>query len=197
MEENTNLNTNIWADPKIIKTIARGGVVVMPTDTIYGIVCSALDAGAVQRVYDIRNRDPEKPCIILIKDFSEVENFVVVLSESQKKQIEKYSSSEEARPVSVVLDCPLEKFSYLHRGTNSLAFRVPKQTRLLDLLSKTGPLIAPSANIEKFPPSESIEDARAYFGDKADLYVGAGKVVGQSSKVVRINLDGSETILRA
>ncbi len=196
MEENTNSNTNIWADPIITETIARGGVVVMPTDTIYGMVCSALNAEAVLRVYDIRNRAPEKPCIILIKDFSEVENFGVVLSEAQKKQIEKYSSSEETRPVSVVLDCPLEKFAYLHRGTQTLAFRSPRQHGLSALLSKTGPLIAPSANIEKFPQSESTEDARAYFGDKVDLYIDAGPVVSQPSRVVRLHTDGEETVLR-
>lgn len=182
---------NFWQDENILKTIASGGVVVMPTDTIYGIVCSALDEVAVNRVYEIRNRAPEKPCIILISDFSEVQKFGVVLSPEQVNKIAQFSG-----PVSVVLDCLKEKFAYLHRGTKTLAFRVPTQPALRDLLSKTGPLIAPSANIEKFPQSESIEDAKAYFGDKVNLYIDAGPVVSKPSRVIRLHIDGSETVLR-
>jgi len=191
MAENTNLNTNIWADPKIIETIARGGVVVMPTDTIYGIMCSALDAEAVQRVYEVRHRAPEKPCIILIKDFSEVEKFGVVLSEAQRDYVAKINT-----PTSVILDCDLEKFKYLHRGTKTLAFRVPQNIDLVFLLNQTGPLIAPSANTEGGPVSKDTTEARAYFSDKVDLYIDAGPVVSQPSRVVRLKNDGSVEILR-
>lgn len=192
MAKNTNLNTNIWADPKITETIARGGVVVMPTDTIYGIMCSALNTEAVQRVYEIRQRAPEKPCIILIKDFSEVENFGVVLSEAQRDYVAKINT-----PTSVILDCDLEKFKYLHRGTKTLAFRVPQNIDLVFLLNQTGPLIAPSANTEGNPVSKDTTEARAYFSDKVDLYIDAGPVLSKPSRVVRLYTDGRETVLRA
>ncbi len=84
----------------------------------------------------------------------------------------------------------------MHRGTKTLAFRVPRVKELKDLLVQTGPLIAPSANIEKFPASESIEDARKYFGDKVDLYIDVGPIVSKASKIIRLHPDGSVTILR-
>lgn len=195
-------NTNVWADENIVKVVASGGVVVMPTDTIYGMLCSALDTVAVNKVYDIRHRTGEKPCIILIADISELKKFNIEISSIQDEVLNKYWMSEGStaigsRPVSIVLDCHEEKFEYLHRGTNTLAFRLPHGECLRDLLLKTGPLIAPSANIEKFPQSESVEDAKAYFGDKVDLYVDAGPVVNRASKVVRLHPDGTETVLRA
>ncbi len=171
--------------------LKEGGVVVLKTDTIYGILCSALNPVSVERVYEIRKRAPTKPCIILISDFSEVKKFGVVLSNEQNKIIETYP-----KPVSVVLDCDKEEYKYLHRGTNTLAFRVPEPKELRDLLLQTGPLIAPSANTEGLPPSKNIAEARGYFGDQVDLYVDGGEALGKASRVIKINANGTETVLR-
>ena len=59
---------NIWNDKNLIKTLSENGVVVMPTDTIYGIVGKALEKSTVERIYKIKGRSPEKPCIVLIGD---------------------------------------------------------------------------------------------------------------------------------
>lgn len=191
---------NIWDNQDLILALEDGRVAVMPTDTIYGMVCKALSPNAVNHVYEIRSRAPEKPCIILIGDTSELEKFSVNISEKQKSELARYwslkSAGEGERGVSIVLDCLDDKFEYLHRGTKTLAFRLPKIKELRDLLLKTGPLIAPSANIEKFPASESIEYARNYFGDKVDLYVDAGPIVSKPSQIVRLHPDGTVTILR-
>src|SRR5204863_149383 len=69
-----------------------------------------------------------------------------------------------------------EKFEYLHRGTNTLALRLPKDESLQNLLKKTGPLIAPSANVEGLPPAKNITDAKKYFGDGVDLYIDGGEI---------------------
>lgn len=182
---------NPWDNEDLARTLCEGGVAVMPTDTIYGMVGKALDSKVVNRIYEIRSRAPDKPCIILISAMAEMGNFGIKLTEEQKNIFEKYEE-----PTSIVVDCDNPDFEYLHRGTKTLAFRVPRVKELIDLLSKTGPLIAPSANIEKFPASESIEDAHKYFGDKVDLYVDAGPIVSKASKIIRLHPDGSTTILR-
>lgn len=190
---------NVWSNPDIITTLQHGGVVVMPTDTIYGMVTPALNETAVERIYTIRKRAPDKPCIVLIGDSSGIEKFGVTLSGEQKNALQKYwsfDSNQNSRPTSIVLDCDNDSLVYLHRGTKTLAFRLPQSKDLRDLLLKTGPLIAPSANTEKFPASETIEDAKAYFGDAVDLYIDGGPIVSQASKVVRLNLDGSTITLR-
>lgn len=190
------MDKNPWENKELITTLLNDKVAVMPTDTIYGMVCRALCPDAVNRVYEIRSRAPDKPCIILIGDVGELDRFSIVISEKQREELSKYWGDAGGRGVSVVLDCLDDKLEYLHRGTKTLAFRLPKIKELRDFLSKTGPLIAPSANIEKFPASESVEDARKYFGDKVDLYVDAGPIVSPASKVIRLHPDGSVIILR-
>jgi len=99
-------------------------------------------------------------------------------------------------PVSIVFNCLDDKFTYLHRGTKTLAFRLPAQAGLRKLLLKTGPLIAPSANKETFPPHETAEGAKKYFGDSIDLYIDGGEIKGKASKVIRLHNNGSVTVLR-
>ncbi len=176
----------------LIKVLNENGVVVMPTDTLYGIVGKAEDEKIVNRIYDLRKRAPNKPCIVLIADIMELEKFSIHLSDEQKKALVNYWPG----PVSIVFDCFDEKFAYLHRGTNSLAFRLPTPTSLQDLLKKTGPLIAPSANLEGLPPALNVVEAKEYFGSSVDLYVDGGEINGKASKVIKLLKDGSVTILR-
>jgi L-threonylcarbamoyladenylate synthase len=192
----------MWSENTELKEVLRkGGVAVMPTDTIYGIVGSALDVSTVNRIYNIRKRNPEKPCIILIGDIFELDKFSIILTEEQKKVLEKYwftmSKVEAAEPTSIILDCPEEKFSYLHRGTKTLAFRLPASKDLQNLLKETGPVVAPSANPEGLPPSQNISEAKNYFRDLVDLYVDGGEIEGKPSKVIQLHTDGSATVLRA
>jgi L-threonylcarbamoyladenylate synthase len=193
----------IWSDENLRKVLKENGVVIMPTDTIYGMVGRAENESVVNRIYKIRKRDPDKPCIILIGDLSELEKFSVILSKEQKNKIQKFwftrhSLSEGVyEPTSIVLECLDEKFSYLHRGTKTLAFRLPNSLALRKLLLETGPLIAPSANLETFPPNDNVEDAKKHFGDSVDLYMDVGTLTGKASQLIKLHKDGTVDILRA
>jgi len=186
------MDENIWNDENLIKVLKENGVVIMPTDTIYGMVCRALNKEAVARVYKIRERSPLKPCIILIGNINELEKFEIFLSEEKKRELEKYWPG----PVSVVLDCKNYSLEYLHRGTNTLAFRIPKLKTLRELLLKTGPLIAPSANKETYPTNDTAKAAEVYFGNLVDLYVDGGELKNKASKLIKLNDDGSIIVLR-
>jgi L-threonylcarbamoyladenylate synthase len=183
---------NIWNNENLIKILKENGIAVMPTDTIYGIVGRALNKDVVKKIYKIRKRNPEKPCVILIGDVNELKKFSIGLSKEQKKLLQNFWPG----PVSIVLYCPDKEFEYLYRSLHTLAFRVPSPRSLQELLLKVGPLIAPSANMEKFPVSENIEDAQKYFGDKVDMYVDGGLIGGKASKIVRLHKDGSVSIIR-
>ncbi len=199
----------IWNNPKLTDTFQQGRIAVMPTDTIYGLVCSALNREAVEKIYQLRRRAPEKPCIILIGDIAELEKFSIKLSREEKNKLKKYWSAlspaspnrgeslDGPGPVSIILDCLDDKFSYLHCGTKGLAFRIPQEPDLRNLLIRTGPLIAPSANTEGMPPAKNIAEARTYFGDAVDLYLDGGEIISQPSKVVEFCRDGSVKTIRA
>lgn len=176
----------------MIEVLKKGGVVVMPTDTLYGIVGIASDPKTVERIYVARKRAPEKPCIILLGNIDDLKKFSIYPTEEQKKCIDCFSI-----PTSFILDCENDDLKYLHRGTNTLAFRIPQNEELRNLLLKTGPLIAPSANTEGLPPSENIKEAQKYFGDSVGLYVDGGEIKGRASKVIKLHKNGSISIIRA
>ncbi len=186
-----NLLGDIFNGEELISTLKSGGLVVMPTDTLYGVVGSSLNKETVERIYDVRGRDENKPCIILIGDLSQLKKFSIEITEEQKKIIE--SSS---RPTSFVLDCVSEKFTYLHRGNKTLAFRIPQNSNLKNLLHETGPLSAPSANLQGLPPATNIQQAKKYFGDKIDMYIDGGEINGEPSRVIRLHSDGTTEVLR-
>jgi L-threonylcarbamoyladenylate synthase len=171
--------------------ISKGGVGVIPTDTLYGLVGSAFSKKAVKRMYDIKSRTDSKPFIILISSLSSIKKFGVALSKEQ----EKFLGTVWPGPVSIIVPCPKEKFAYLHRGTKSLAFRMPKNKKIRAMLEKTGPIVAPSANPQGMKPAHTILDAKKYFGDSVDFYIAGGRKVGKPSRVVSL-LTGKPVIVR-
>ena len=169
----------------LCKALQMGKIAVIPTDTIYGIVSVAFNKDTVEKIYKLRKRNPTKPFIILISSLKDLKHFGIVLTQKQKDLLQKIWPN----PVSVILACPESKFQYLHRGTKTLAFRMPKNKDLLELLERVGPLVAPSANFEGGKPAENIKEAKKYFGDNV-LYVDGGKLTGKPSTL--IDLIGSK-----
>ncbi len=155
---------------------------MIPTDTLYGIVGSALNKKTVGAIYKLRKRSPQKPFIILIGSVNDLELFGITIDKKTRSILDALWPGK----VSVVLPCGEKKFFYLHRGTKTLAFRVPKNKWLTKLLKKTGPLAAPSANFEGLPPALTISAAKRYFGRRIDFYIDAGRSQAKPSTLVKI-----------
>ena len=157
-------------------SLKRGKIAVIPTDTIYGIVCSALNKESVEKLYKIRKRDARKPMIILIGSLDDLSIFNIKKSEI----FNKYWPGR----VSIIVEC--NNFEYLHRGKKTLAFRLPDDKDLIRILKISGPIVAPSANIEGGIPAETIEKAKEYFGEKVDLYIDKGIIKSKPSKIISL-----------
>ena len=175
-----------------IQQLRAGAIGVLATDTLYGLVACALNQTAVQRVYQVKGRAPGKPCIILIPDISDLIKFGVHLTDHATSQL---VSTLWPGPVSIVFPCDQIDFEYLHRGTATLAFRLPADEELRALLRATGPLIAPSANPEGQPPAKTIEEAIGYFGERVDFYLDSGLRTSEPSTLVEIQ-NGKVVVLR-
>lgn len=177
--------------------LAAGGAGVMPTDTLYGIVGSALQPRTVARIYRLRRRDPKKPMIILIGNARDTARFGVRPGRVAAKVLKKIWPGK----VSVVLPiaprraAELKKFKYLHCGGRTLAFRLPRPAWLRALLKRTGPLVAPTANFEGRPPARTIAAAKKYFGGRVDFYMDAGRLDAEPSTLVEIG-NGAVNVLR-
>jgi len=177
-------------DPKLIACVNAGGVVVIPTDTLYGVVARASNKAAVERVYRIRGRAPQKPCIVLVADQTDI---------IDKSLWTKYHHhlANTYWPGALSLVTPTTIIDdYLHRGTKTLAYRVPANTELRALLHQTGMLIAPSANPEAMPPATTFDEAHTYFGDAVDGYVDGGILNGNAPSTVLAVVDDKPVILR-
>ncbi|MHB9019715.1 MAG: L-threonylcarbamoyladenylate synthase [Minisyncoccota bacterium] len=174
-----------------VEILKNGGVGVIPTDTIYGIVGSALYKNAVKKIYGLRKRNLKKPMIILIGSINDLKLFGIKLDLKIKRTLSEIWPNK----ISVILPCKNNKYSYLHRGSGSLAFRFPKNKELIDFIKKTGPLVAPSANIEGFKSSKSIKDAKKCFKDQVDFYIDFGIKVSMPSTIIKIH-KGETIILR-
>ena len=169
----------------IISILKEGGVGILPTDTLYGIVGSAFSKPAVEKIYTLRKRNKRKPMIILIGSISDLKKFDILLNEKQKKILKKYWPGK----ISIVFPCALKEFEYLHRGKNSLAFRLPKEQWLQELLKKSEPLVAPSANFEGEEPAKTIDEAKKYFSEKVDFYVDFKKLKSKPSTIIALEGD--------
>lgn len=166
----------------LAQRIRSGEIAIIPTDTLYAIATGVFSQQSVEAIYTIRGRDEDKPCIILLASQEDLLDFVGEETFSYYKNV---LSSLWPGSISIVL--PVEdtkKWEYLHRGKKSLAFRVPRETWLRNFLSVSGPIIAPSANIQGSDPIRRGNDAREMFGGKVSLIWEKGVLEGKPSTLL-------------
>jgi len=188
MKRTNNYKLNSLEISRIIK---EGGVGIIPTDTIYGLVGSAFSKKAVDRIFKLKKRDLHKPLIVLISSFDDLKLFGI---KEDKKSLAIIRKNWPGK-ISIILPVNKKNLDHIHRGTRSIAFRLPKKRSLIRLLQKTGPLVAPSANPEFFPAAKNITAAKKYFGGQVDFYVPAGIAKASSSTLITIK-NGNIKILR-
>lgn len=169
--------------PRLVSILKRGGIAVIPTDTLYGIVARAENPTTVKRLYALRRKTSGKPFIILLPNARALRRFGIFPSAAQKKILGALWPGE----VSVILSCSSPRFTYLRRGAQTLAFRVPRPRTLQNFLRAVGPLVAPSANPEGRKPAETVSEARRYFGNRVDFYQTAGRrLSGEPSTIISL-----------
>ena len=166
---------NDWI--KAEEILNKDGIVVLPTDTLYGLVGSAFSKKAIERIYKIKNRNKDKKLIVLISSIRDLKKFKIKINKEEAKILKKFWPGR----VSIIL--------------GNIAFRFPKKKSLLKILKKTGPLVAPSANPEGKKPAESIKEAKKYFGDNVDFYLSGGTLKSEPSTLICIK-DGKIEVLR-
>jgi tRNA threonylcarbamoyl adenosine modification protein (Sua5/YciO/YrdC/YwlC family) len=153
-------------------------VIVLPTDTVYGLVVLATSPSAVKRLYEVKDRKG-KPGTIIAASVEQLRELGF-----QEEDVEK-AKRYWPGAVSIVLPAPAT-LSYLHMGLESLAVRVTADIELLELLKLTGPLATTSANRPGEPTATTVEEAEAIFGDTVSLYVDGGRVQAAPSTIYKL-----------
>lgn len=172
-------------DPKLVELLLAGKVGVIPSDTVYGVVCIAASEVAVARLYALKNR-VKKPGPIIAASIDQIESLGI--KRRYLKAVEQYWPN----PISIEIP---HSVAYLNQGTGRQAFRVVSDKNVKKLLEQTGPLLTSSANAADEPTANNIEEAKKYFGDKVDFYVDGGDMSNhQPSTVIRVIDDAIEVV---
>ena len=174
-------------DPELVRLLKSGAVSVLPTDTVYGLVCPAADELAVKQLYDLKSRE-HKPGTVIAANIEQLVDLGIKYR--YLKAVENFWPGA----LSVIIPCS-EELSYLHRGLKSLAIRIPATKDLNQLLGQTGPLLTTSANHPGKPTANTIEQAQKYFGGRVDFYVEGGDLSNHPpSTIIRIIDDAIEVV---
>jgi L-threonylcarbamoyladenylate synthase len=165
-------------DTEIVRLLRQSGVGLLPSDTIYGLSCRALDETAVKRIHQLKQRDKTKPFIVLISKPAQIEELGLISTDAARAL--KYW------PGKLTVVCESRSApDWLTVGSGSLAVRQPKDESLRDLIDKVGPIISTSANISGKVVVSTARQAQAVFGDKLDFYIERGRRVGPPSTIVK------------
>jgi L-threonylcarbamoyladenylate synthase len=168
--------------------LEAGAVGVIPTDTVYGLVCSASIPDAIQRLYTLKHRE-NKPGTVVAASIDQLVQLGI--PKRYLKAVEQYWPN----PISIVIPTG-GILSELHLGKGSLAVRIPNDEKLHSLLNITGPLLTTSANDPGDPTATTIAMAKQYFNDAVDFYVDGGDLKDHApSTIIRI-VDDAVEILR-
>ncbi len=170
--------------------IRRGGLVVFPTETVYGIGANALDGNACRKIYAAKGRPSDNPLIVHVSDIGMAEGIADIPSR-YRKAIRKIWPA----PITFILKAKKALPKVVTSGLDTVAVRMPEDRIALSLIKESGvPIAAPSANISKKPSSTSGRHAIDSFKDSVDVIIDAGRSkYGMESTILDLR---SFTLLR-
>lgn len=201
----TSIPENLLTGMRLARaSVGRGELVVIPTDTVYGVAADAFSSAAVQRLLDAKGRDRTAPPPVLVPGIPTLDALAETVPDEVRALVAKFWPGGltivlRARPT---LDWDLGET----RGT--VAVRMPRHPIALELLSETGPLAVSSANLTGEPAAMTAAEAESSLGDSVAVYLEAGSAgsdypeaaVGTGSTIVDATAlehpDGKLRILR-
>lgn len=163
---------------EVATLLESGGVLLLPTDTIYGLHAVATDARAVDRITSMKGRDDTKPFVVIAADLGQIEALGVELATRTRAVLE------------ALWPAPLTAVLRLHapipasRGMATLAVRIPALPWLRQVMIRTGPLASTSANRSGEPVITAPDDLSESMRDALDGLVEAGPISGKPSAIV-------------
>ena len=184
------------------QAIGRGELIVMPTDTVYGVAADAFSPAAVQRLLDAKGRGRDQPPPVLIG----TKETLAALAESVPEPVERLIEAFWPGGLTIVLPAQPSLVWDLGETLGTVAVRMPEGRVALELLAETGPLAVSSANLTGQPAAISASDAEQMLGDSVAVYLadglskdGIASTIVDATSLVRRSADaepGTVRILR-
>ncbi|MEK7099091.1 MAG: L-threonylcarbamoyladenylate synthase [Patescibacteria group bacterium] len=168
---------------RVLAVIRQGGIVAVPTDTVYGLVCDARNEDAIRRLFALKDRPEEKAFPVFVKDIA-MARWYAYVSDAKAKFLERVWPGA----VTVVLHHKEKLPPVLTGGKDMIGLRISQHPLISAVLLRADfPLAQTSANISTMTAATSREEVEEYFKDKKeqpDLVVDGGAVPGASSTVI-------------
>ncbi|TDW83286.1 tRNA threonylcarbamoyl adenosine modification protein (Sua5/YciO/YrdC/YwlC family) [Kribbella sp. VKM Ac-2566] len=169
-----------------VDAIEAGDLVVLPTDTVYGIAADAFKADAVQRLLDAKGRGRDMPPPVLISVVESLDALATDVPDNGRKLCEEFWPG----PLTVICHAQTSLMWDLGETQGTVALRVPDHENTRELLSRTGPLAVSSANKSGQPAALDVYDAEEQLGESVAVYLDGGEATGgQPSTIVDLTGD--------
>lgn len=168
---------------KIEKTLAAGGAVVLPTETVYGLFAQALNEEAVERVYELKRRPRDKALNLNVASLEEIYAF----SKNQPTYLDQLYQAFLPGPLTIILQANDQVPTWINSGMDTVGFRIPKHLVTLDLIRKYGPLIGPSANLSGKVSGTSFQQIVMDFQEQVSGVEDDAALTGQDSTILDLS----------
>ncbi len=179
---------------EVIEILKNDGIIIFPTETVYGIGGNALSNEVIDRVYEAKKRPREKAVNIMVSNINEIKKYADITCELEQKIIEKCMPG----PITLILKKKENFGDYFTADNDTIGVRIPDNKIINSILDKIDfPIIAPSANISGQPSGIDVNGIIDDFRDSVDAIIDGGQAkLGLGSTIIKV-IDGEINILRA
>ena len=177
---------------KTIEVLKNGGIIIIPTDTVYGIACDIENENAIRKIFKLKERNNNKPICVLTSSVEKIKK-IAYINEHENKLIKKYMPGA----LTIILKKKDNVSNILTSNLNTIGVRIPNDKIALKILDKLDfPLAVTSANISGDEAGIKIEDFIDYFNNKVDIIINGGKTnLKVSSTIIKV-IDKKINVLR-
>ena len=165
---------------KVVDIIDNGGLVIMPTDTIYGIVGDATNEKTIKRVFELKKRDGSKAMLMLVSDIDMLKEYVDDISEEETKLIEEFWPG----PLTIIFK-KKNVSDLLTGGLDTVGIRCPNDERLLSIIKELNrPILSTSVNVSGGLQATSIDVIDESIINNVDYVIDDGECNKVASTIV-------------
>lgn len=177
-----------------VSVLRAGGLIVFPTETLYGLGADALNFAAVEKVLQLKGRDPNNPFPVLISDRAMLDSLVAEISPLAEKLMAHFWPG----PLTLVLPARAELPRSLVNATGGIGVRISSQPIATELVKSLGrPLTGTSANPSGQPGARTVTQAKTYFFGEIDIFVDGGELTSLTGSTVAEATGNKLKIIRA
>ena len=182
-----------------VEVLRMGGVILYPTDTVWGIGCDATNSEAVKRVYEIKERQDSKALICLVDSDARLQRYVRHVPDVAWQLIDSLQDSD-AKPTTLILDGAINLAENLIAEDGSVALRITQEAFSKELCYKfQKALVSTSANISGQPAAQNYQDIDPVLLERVDYVCWTRRQEHKPHKpssIIRLREDGEVTIIR-